>query len=327
MTPPTSWTHADVLGALLGPRAAVPGVVKLNLEDLAVPLGVGMGIDDRVCVLVPPGEAVEAYEGKRANFRPRTAVMPESAGAKGVDAGVLTFSADAAQEDVLSAIASAIVGLFDVVRRGDAAQGARAASGLARLIDRGYLRAPSRSAIEGVMGELLVILRASDPVALLAAWHREPEAPFDFSTGTCRLEVKATATGLRTHDFSSRQLSEAAIPTDIASVLLMTAEAGATLADLVEKVAEHLGDGPSHDTLRRNVEEIIGVPVEMAERPQIDIAASIASIHLWSSELIPQPIATEGVNWIRWEAHLPAEPKSREVPTELAQALEGPAPA
>lgn len=323
MSPLATWTHAAILGALQSDRPTSPGQANLVLEDLAVPLGIGRDHEGLAVVVVPPGAAVTPYEGDRATFIPLTAAMPSGSGQAAVTAGVLSFSTEECSEEVLSAIASAIAGLVQITRRGLLLDAAKSAAGLARLIDQGFIDRPSTATIEGVMGELIVLLRAARVDDLFDAWHSDPRATFDFSIETSRLEVKTTTTSAREHEFSSGQLSEYALPTDIASVILQVVEEGATLGDLVAQAETRLHDGRRRERLWAQVENIVGLPVELIERPTIDVAGSASSLQIWAAESLPQPKMADGVLWMRWKAALSGDPVQRDPQTDLVRALLG----
>jgi hypothetical protein len=105
-------------------------------------------------------------------------------------------------------------------------------------------RSPRREA-QGLFGELLVIATASDPAALLNAWHTDPLDRFDFIFPNSRLEVKTNANRQRRHEFSFEQCNP---PVDasatVVSLFVETAGGGLSLNVLVERIEARLGSRP-----------------------------------------------------------------------------------
>src|SRR5258706_5853085 len=60
----------------------------------------------------------------------------------------------------------------------------RAVSGLVELFQA--LATPPKKTIQGLWAELVLIRQASDPQAMVAAWHRGPLEHFDFAAGPQR---------------------------------------------------------------------------------------------------------------------------------------------
>jgi hypothetical protein len=81
----------------------------------------------------------------------------------------------------------------------------RAISGLVDLFQA--LTTPAKKSVQGLWAELLVIRRATDPVALVAAWHRLPVERIDFLSARDRIEVKSSSNRRRVHHFSLAQLT------------------------------------------------------------------------------------------------------------------------
>lgn len=69
------------------------------------------------------------------------------------------------------------------------------------------LSRPPKKKIQGLWGELLVICKSKNPEAMIQAWHSQPDAKYDFSMGTDKIEVKTTSTEQRNHRFSLDQLN------------------------------------------------------------------------------------------------------------------------
>ena len=77
-----------------------------------------------------------------------------------------------------------------------------------RLVDLFQrLARPARRSVIGLLGELYVIYAANSPAAAAEAWRSTADDRFDFSVNDVRLEVKASSTRQRVHDFSLEQCS------------------------------------------------------------------------------------------------------------------------
>ncbi|MEO8007533.1 MAG: PD-(D/E)XK motif protein [Betaproteobacteria bacterium] len=81
----------------------------------------------------------------------------------------------------------------------------RAIAGLVELFQA--LSAPAKKTVQGLWAELFLIRWASDPRAMAAAWHPDPQEHFDFSAGPQRIEVKSSSLRRRVHHFSLVQLT------------------------------------------------------------------------------------------------------------------------
>lgn len=69
------------------------------------------------------------------------------------------------------------------------------------------LSRPPKKKIQGLWGELLVICQSKNPEGMIQAWHSQPDAKYDFSMGSDKIEVKTTSTEQRNHRFSLDQLN------------------------------------------------------------------------------------------------------------------------
>lgn len=312
------WTQEQIFAALFGEAAASSGELRFHLVDTGIPLALGHDHDHKVVALVPPGTTGE-FRGARALFEPRTAVLVEDSEVPLVGALLRFVNRDFAPE-VQHAIASALAGLAALASaEPNAGDAALTASGLAQLIEAGIVRRPTQDLIDGLMGELLTILAADDPILLASTWHRDPRAPFDFSTEGARLEVKTSRAPTREHEFSMSQINDYAVPTHIVSVLLQTVESGTSLQRLVDAAAEVAGENASR--IYQIVETTLQYPLTLIASDEIDLSASLATLQLWDALSIPRPTLQDGVIWMRWKAALTGIVPSLESSTALTRAL------
>lgn len=315
------WSQQEIFEALFGEPAAGVDQLRFHLVEPSAILALGHDNESRVAVLVPPGEADE-FRGKRASFEPRIPVLIEGSAVPLVGS-LLRFSNDDLAPEVQHAIVSALAGLADLAiadpQAGDAAV---TASGLAQLIEAGMVLRPTQAVVEGLMGELLTILGADDPDLLASTWHREPQAPFDFSTEGARLEVKTSRVPTREHEFSMSQINDYAVPTHVVSVLLQAVEIGASLQVLMESLAARVTAG-NHARIRQITEASLRYPINLIASPEIDVAASLSTLQLWDALAIPRPTMQEGIIWMRWKAVLTGAVPPLERDTALTRALLG----
>lgn len=104
------------------------------------------------------------------------------------------------------------------------------------------LRNPPKESLDGLFGELYVIVRSSDPIATLRSWRVDPSARFDFLWGALRLDVKATTGRVRSHVFSYDQCNPPQGSVAVAvSILVERVAVGLSLATLVAALEDVLG--------------------------------------------------------------------------------------
>jgi hypothetical protein len=120
----------------------------------------------------------------------------------------------------------------------------RAISGLVDLFQA--LTTPAKKSVQGLWAELLVIKRASDPRALVAAWHGLPVERVDFVSGRQRIEVKSSSNRRRLHHFSLAQLTPPA-NTDlvVASLFVEPVGGGLSLGRLSDEIRAVLASDPA----------------------------------------------------------------------------------
>jgi hypothetical protein len=174
---------------------------------------------------------------------------------------------------------------------------------LKKLFEEGLLEATTQG-VTGLMGELLVLLKAPNREVAVKAWHSKTDSAFDFSWENFRLEVKTTKGSLREHNFSSNQVpGPLGIHLQIASVKLVTTEIGQTLGDLVNLVSAELSE-EAVTKIMDQCNKTLGIPPFAVTEPVIDITSSLENIEFYSGTEIPRPTAEEDVLSMKWEATL-----------------------
>lgn len=170
------------------------------------------------------------------------------------------------------------------------------------------LSSPPRRTAIGLFGELFVIDSAKSPAVAVQAWRSTTDDRFDFSIADVRLEVKASSTRQRAHDFSLEQCHP---PTDSVGVLVsLFAEAsggGLSLLDLVERIKQRLGGDPGLQLkLQQTIAEALGrtAPAAFSMRFDEDVARSSLQIYeLGSIPAIRGPIPSE-LSQVRFRSDL-----------------------
>ncbi len=97
------------------------------------------------------------------------------------------------------------------------------------------IRKPPSKSLNGLFGELFLISQSRKASVAVAAWRIDGFARFDFATGDVRVDVKSSASRLRTHSFSFDQCNPPP-GTDaiVASVLVERIPGGLSIAGLID---------------------------------------------------------------------------------------------
>ena len=288
--------------AVARPEGSLEGAVSRPLYDRAS--GIGIGVDGLGAgTLVLPGqESLAAFETRALKFDPwcdttwveGATALPKSA--------VLRCRFDREDEHLLRLVAGLLISLVDLQTRYDDA--GKAIWTLRELFGEGFHAEPEQSAVLGLLGELLIIKAAPDPVAAVEAWHVDADDRYDFSSHAQRLEVKATTAAVREHKFNSRQLPPLhGLDVWVASVQLAEVAVGASVASLFVELATQLPLELSRK-LSDVIVETVGLPPAAVTTPKVDVQTSIAGIRVFPAAVVPTPAAVPGSSDIRWTAYL-----------------------
>jgi hypothetical protein len=190
---------------------------------------------------------------------------------------------------------------------------------------------PPRRAAQGLWGELLLIVRATDPQLMAESWHNEASERYDFASMTQRLEVKTSADRTRRHHFSLEQVHPSqGLQCVIASMFLESSPAGVSLGDLWDQVRDALSGQPD---LRVHIDEIclsaLGSSWQQARALAFDEQLAIRSLAFYDARDIPRlPLELpDGVTEVRFRSDLsqgaPIHESSRDA-TPLIELFHGP---
>lgn len=149
-------------------------------------------------------------------------------------------------------------------------------------------QSPTRP-LNGLFGELYLILRSGNAVRTLAAWRTDERARFDFSDGDIRLDVKAAGCRNRIHTFSYEQCNP---PSDtIAVAASLHAEqiaGGSSLRSIIDKIGARVS---THADLILKLHETVamtlGTGLNDALSRRFDVQLAESSLRFFSLEDVP----------------------------------------
>ena len=159
-----------------------------------------------------------------------------------------------------------------------------------RLVDLFQkLSGPPRRTVVGLFGELFVIDSAKSTSVAVQAWRSTMDDRFDFSISSARLEVKASTTRQRAHDFSLEQCHS---PNDTIGVLVSlfveSSGGGLSLLDLIERIERRLGgDSKLQLKLQETIAEGLGRNAGAAFSMRFDENVARSSLQIYDLDSIP----------------------------------------
>lgn len=164
---------------------------------------------------------------------------------------------------------------------------------------------PPKTSIQGLWGELLIMVSAHDPALLAESWHVTAADHHDFAREQQRVEVKTAGGRHRRHRFSLDQLD---VPEGtellVVSVQLETSAAGSTVRDLTTQLCDRLGREARMGILA-GVADALGANWELADRHRYDVGAAARSIRYYDHRDVPRPAdVPDGVTDVRFTADL-----------------------
>lgn len=148
---------------------------------------------------------------------------------------------------------------------------------------------PPRKSVQGLWAELLLIACAANPARLVEAWHATPEDRYDFSEGPDRIEVKSASTRSRRHRYSLSQLRPVeGTQVVVASVLVESAGAGISLAEMIERVRRTLGSTPHLSlTVDRVVSSTLGSNLGRGLEMRFDWELAVETLAFYDARSVP----------------------------------------
>ena len=152
------------------------------------------------------------------------------------------------------------------------------------------IKEPPRKSVQGLWSELFIIEQSDSPEKIISGWHSIPEEQFDFSFDKLQLEVKSSATELRTHHFSSNQLNPSkGTEILIASILVNTDVAGISVKDLIKKISKKSNNFPKQkEKLHLIAYSTIGSDIEQIENIKFNYELAKESLRFYKSDEVPK---------------------------------------
>jgi hypothetical protein len=151
-----------------------------------------------------------------------------------------------------------------------------------------HLRKPSTKTIQGLWSEVFLISTRDNPERWVHGWHVDPMGLHDFIFEDMRVEVKSSATQVRSHRFSHNQL---ATPNGsslfVASVLMERSGQGLSVFDLAEKVHARLSPNASL-LLDSTITSTLGLDYLKAAEIKFDLACASDSLLFFPLDVVPR---------------------------------------
>ncbi|CAM2783385.1 hypothetical protein JHFBIEKO_2209 [Methylobacterium mesophilicum] len=182
-----------------------------------------------------------------------------------------------------------------------------ALSHLADLFQK--LRSPPRRSVIGLVGELMVIRAARDPVGAVWAWRADPDERFDFAAGSLRLEAKASGMRARLHSLSLEQANPAPGSVGyLASVLVEQMAGGTSLSDLIDAISARLTMPRATMRLQTIVADTLGQDLAVAMNWSFDLTLASTSLLYYDMREVPalRGNPPPGVSGVRFTSDLTA---------------------
>ena len=146
---------------------------------------------------------------------------------------------------------------------------------------------PGRSTVEGLWGELFLLVSARSPQTLLPAWHNEPSERFDFASGLERLEVKTCMGARRLHQFSLEQTRTPGLAVAVVSIRVEPVGAGQTVRELADELAVRLERPELLLKLYRVIYSTLGKDWGQARLDRFDRIRALESVRYYVASNIP----------------------------------------
>jgi hypothetical protein len=292
-------------------REALSGSHLLVSDEIALPIWesedpFGIGLDSEACfvLVLRSCESMRDISGSHFSFHANVIINVRGIGLH-ENVSVLRVSSRTTYEVDLEAIAAVFLGLIEISRDKSVSL-SRVIACFETLFETGKASQTSPETLIGLVGELLVISKASNKDFVLSCWGSGERDRFDFSNTGERLEVKSTIAAERVHRFNSKQVpGPVGCQVVIASVLICEVDVGQTLTNLVDNIKDQLLSENAKAKLIEKTMLILNGPIESQTNLTFDLEASSLSVSYYLAEDIPRPIPKSGVISMEWTALMP----------------------
>lgn len=151
------------------------------------------------------------------------------------------------------------------------------------------LRYPSIRSLNGLFGELYIILNSKNPMKSVEAWRTDSKSRFDFTFEELRIEVKTTSGRVRNHNFSYDQCNP---PSDtktlVASLFVEQVSNGITLKSTIEQISDLIySDSDLLYKLHSTVAATLGSTLNEALKVSFDPYLTDSSLMFFDVNEIP----------------------------------------
>jgi hypothetical protein len=170
------------------------------------------------------------------------------------------------------------------------------------------LSLPSRANLAGLIGELVIIALAADPVSAADSWRVDVDERYDFVCGNLRLEAKSSTIRRRSHGASFEQCD---IPADcigvLASVFIERSAGGTSVRDLLGIIGTRLAAAPGMMLrLEQTLADTLGAGLLEALNFSFDLDLAGASLEFYDLSAVPavRGVPPVGVSQIRFVTDL-----------------------
>ncbi|ACS38033.1 PD-(D/E)XK motif protein [Methylorubrum extorquens] len=146
----------------------------------------------------------------------------------------------------------------------------------------------SSQSVTGLIGELMLLLLASNVEEAVSRWRGSPLDRFDFVGPDARLECKATSSMLRLHSFSWEQCNPPAGHALVASLRVEAAGGGMSVSELIGRIEARLFRCPAAAVrLRETVASTMGDSLPHALEVTFDEPLCRSSLQWFDLREIP----------------------------------------
>jgi hypothetical protein len=279
-----------------------PHFIHLALFDPQNQQGVGIDGKGQIILVLPGQEDVTSFRTEYASYDPWSNFIDVATNHELKDVAILRCDVDLNDNATIEAAAAIFSGLLDLQNHfGKTGQAIWKLKSL--FSNRLNFEVPD-FVITGFLGEILILLKSSNPDLAVKYWHSKIDDRYDYSGSDFRLEIKSTAGIIRHHHFTSHQIpGDVPTKTFVASVKISKVEKGENLVHVFRELEQKLGKDDYAKVVDLSL-SVLGVPINLLLDYQFDLTASLDSIGLIAGTEVPCPTVAEGVISMEWIASL-----------------------